>query len=245
MNDQPSILIAGAKSDIGDAVARKYASAGYQVILAGRDSTSLERVASDIRIRFDVSVEIQELDILQTSFERFIENLSAIPDVVCLCIGLLGDQEVDERDTESARLVLDTNFVGPAIFLGEVFNLFVGRGSGCIIGISSVAGDRGRKSNYIYGSSKAGLSALLSGMRSRGAAHDVHVLTVKPGYVRTKMTDKMKLPSMLTIEASDLAGLIFNGQLRKRDVIYSSRAWMIIMMIIRILPEWVFKRINF
>ena len=115
---------------------------------------------------------------------------------------------------------------------------------GTIIGISSVAGDRGRASNFVYGSAKAGFSAVLSGLRNAHAKHGLHVLTVKPGFVATKMTAGMDLPPLLTAQPRDVADAIIKAQLRGRNVIYTKSLWWLIMTIIRHIPEGIFKRLS-
>jgi short-subunit dehydrogenase len=118
------------------------------------------------------------------------------------------------------------------------------RGSGAIIGVSSVAGDRGRASNYVYGSAKAGFTAFLSGLRNRLTKKGIRVMTVKPGFVRTKMTEGMKLPNPLTATPSEVGQAVVKAWQKKRDVIYVRPVWWVIMTIIRAIPEVVFKRLN-
>ena len=135
-----------------------------------------------------------------------------------------------------------TNYEGPALLLGGFAEAFVKRNSGTIIGVSSVAGDRGRASNYIYGSAKAGFTAFLSGLRNRLARTKVHVVTVKPGFVDTRMTAGMKLPRALTAKPEEVAATIFRANQKKANVVYVRRIWLVIMSIIISLPEWIFKR---
>ena len=115
---------------------------------------------------------------------------------------------------------------------------------GFIVGVSSVAGERGRKANYIYGSSKAGFTTYLSGLRNRLYKSNINVLTVKPGYIYTKMTEKLKLPSLLTAKPDEVAKLIFSSQKKKKNVIYIKSVWRLIMLLIRIIPEWKFKKMD-
>ncbi len=115
------------------------------------------------------------------------------------------------------------NYVGPALFLGEVANRMERRGSGTIIGVSSVAGERGRATNYVYGSAKAGFTAFLSGLRSRLTKTGVHVVTVKPGFVATRMTEGMKLPPLLTAQPEEVAVAVLRSELRRSDIIYVRR----------------------
>lgn len=137
-----------------------------------------------------------------------------------------------------------TNYVGPALLMGAMAERFERRGSGVLVGISSVAGDRGRAANYIYGSAKAGFTAFLSGLRNRLAGSGVHVMTVKPGFVRTRMTDGMNLPTLLTAKPEEVAGVVVKAIRRRRDVVYVPHVWRFIMLALRAIPERYFKRMN-
>ena len=159
-------------------------------------------------------------------------------------MGLLGEQSSSSENMAIADTVMLTNYVAPALFLGEVANRMEKRGSGTIIGISSVAGDRGRGSNYTYGSAKAGFTAFLSGLRNRLAKHGVHVATVKPGFVDTRMTAGMKLPPLLTAKPEEVGRAVFAAEQKRRDSIYVRPIWQIVMLIIRLIPERIFKKLS-
>ena len=161
-----------------------------------------------------------------------------------LVAGLLGDQSQSADDDGAAHAVMDTNYVGPARVLLAAARLMRDRGSGCIVGISSVAGDRGRGSNYVYGSAKAGLTTFLSGLRNDLGRQGIHVMTVKPGFVNTAMTEHMTLPKALTAEADEVARAIVGAQRLRRDVIYVRPIWRLIMLTIRHIPEPIFKRLK-
>ena len=238
-----SVLILGGTSDIGLAIARRFAKAGHPVQLAARRPDELEAEKSDIALRYSVKVTLHRLDALLTdSLEAFVAGLPELPEVVVCTVGLLGDQNESERDVVAAVSVIRTNFEGPAIILGVIANHFERRGSGTIVGISSVAGDRGRASNYIYGSAKAGFTAFLSGLRNRLAKKGVHVVTVKPGFVATRMTAGMDLPKSLTAETEELAQAVYDATIRKKNVIYVRRIWWILMSVICAVPETIYKR---
>ena len=148
MSKNKTILIIGAKSDIAFAAAKKFASEGYNLQLASRNPPKLDRVVSDLKIRYEINVSSYELDILKyETFGKFIDSLDCKPDIALCAVGLLGNQTDDEKSISNSVLVMRTNYEGPSILLGEIANLFEKRGSGSIIGISSVAGDRGRASN--------------------------------------------------------------------------------------------------
>ena len=137
-----------------------------------------------------------------------------------------------------------SNYEGPANVMALLANRFVDRGSGTLVGISSVAGERGRATNYVYGSAKAGFTAFLSGLRNRLAKQGVHVVTVLPGFVATQMTDGMDLPAKLTAQPREVAEATARAVAQKKDIIYVRPAWWLVMMIIRNLPEKVFKRMK-
>jgi decaprenylphospho-beta-D-erythro-pentofuranosid-2-ulose 2-reductase len=240
-----TILILGANSDIARAVARAYAVKGGNLILAARQAERLGVDATDLTLRGAASVKQIEFDVLDTPQHRlFADRLGLLPDVVICAVGFLGGQKQAENDTALAATVIATNYTGPALVLGEFANRMEQRGQGLIIGISSVAGDRGRGSNYIYGSAKAGFTAFLSGLRNRLASKGVHVMTVKPGFVATRMTAGMKLPPFLTAEPEDVAKAILEAAENKANVVYSYALWRWIMLIIRHIPEGIFKKMR-
>ena len=181
------ILIIGAKSDIAKATAREYAKNGYDLYLAARDTEELTEFAQDVVTRTQKEVKLIELDILDyKSHQTFYDNLEEKPLGVISAVGYLGDQEKAQSDFDEARKIIDTNYTGVVSLFNIIANDFEQRRSGFMVGISSVAGDRGRKSNYIYGSAKAALTAYFSGLRNRLYDAQVHVLTVKPGFVAPK-----------------------------------------------------------
>ncbi|WP_439815246.1 SDR family oxidoreductase [Zavarzinia sp. CC-PAN008] len=239
----PVLLVLGGTSDIGRACAVVFAGQGWRVQLAGRDADALSREAADIATRTGMAASSHSFDVLDTDgFASFLDALPALPDAVLCAVGLLGDQALAERDPAHAAQVLRTNLEGPALILGLLAERMVARGSGTIIGLSSVAGDRGRASNAIYGAAKAGFSAFLSGLRQRCARHGVHVVTIKPGFVRTRMTAHLTLPRALTAEPAEVARAVFAATTRRRSVVYSRGIWRLVMLVIRAIPEPIFKR---
>jgi NAD(P)-dependent dehydrogenase (short-subunit alcohol dehydrogenase family) len=246
MTSSKTLLLVGGTSDIGRATALHYAQAGWRVLLAARNEEEARRNADDIAARTGVEVTTHRLDILETgNFKGFVEGLPQLPDTVVCVVGELGDQARGQSDTNHATLVVRTNFEGPALFLGLLAERFLARGSGTIVGVSSVAGDRGRGSNYLYGAAKAGFTAFLSGLRNRLAPKGLRVLTVKPGFVRTQMTAGMKLPPLLTAEADEVGRSIFTAAEKGgSDVIYVRRIWRPVMMVIGSIPERIFKKLS-
>ncbi|MDB5698774.1 MAG: short-chain dehydrogenase/reductase [Alphaproteobacteria bacterium] len=236
------VLILGARSDIGRALARAYAALGCAVILAARGDIEADR--RDLELRSGGSVRAVSFDATDGAPDAFFAALGEVPGTVVMVVGLLGDQTRSASDDPSAAAVMDSNYAGPARYLLAAARVMAGLPNACIIGISSVAGDRGRGSNFIYGSAKAGLTAFLSGLRNAHAKAGLHVLTVKPGFVATQMTAGLKLPPALTAQPDDVARAIVEAQEKRRDVIYVHGRWRLIMAIIRAIPERLFKRLS-
>jgi short-subunit dehydrogenase len=232
------VLIIGAKSDIAKATAREYAKHGYDLYLAARNVSELEEFANDIKIRFERKIKCIELDILDyISHKSFYDGLEDKPLGIISAVGYMGDFSETQK-------IIDTNYTGVVHLINIIANDFEQRKSGFIVAISSVAGDRGRKSNYIYGSAKAALTAYLSGLRNRLYDANVHVLTVKPGFVATKMTEGMDLPKKLTAKPEDVAKDIYKAQQNGTNVLYTKWIWKWIMLIIKTIPEFQFKKMN-
>ena len=240
-----NVLILGATSDMAQAMAKKYAAEGWSLTLAARNMELLEPVAGDLRVRS--SAEVQTIEFDAADFPRhksFYESLETKPDVVICVFGYMGDQLLARTDFEEVRKTIDVNYTGAVSVLNIVAEDFEKRGSGAMVGISSVAGDRGRQSNYIYGSAKAGFTAYLAGLRNRLAKTGVHVMTVKPGFCRTKMTENLELPAALTAEPEQVANAVFNGVEKKYNTVYTLWMWRWIMLIIRHIPEFLFKKMG-
>ena len=242
MKPQSPVLILGSNSDIGKALAHAYGEAGCDLILAARSPS--EEDCSDIAIRHGVTAKAVRFDVLDDAPDDFFAGLGEKPGTVILVAGLLGDQTQSQANDAAARLVLDTNYSGPARYLLSAARHMRGVDEGCIIGISSVAGERGRASNFIYGSAKAGLTAFLSGLRNEFAGKGLHVMTVKPGFVDTQMTEGMDLPAPLTAKPEQVASAVLKAHRKGRDVIYVLGRWRLIMAIIRAIPEGIFKRLS-
>lgn len=238
-------LILGARSDIGRAIARRLAQQGVFVHLAARHAERLDADVQDLAIRYGAQAAAWEFDALDFgSHEVFCQRLNPAPDLVICVFGYLGDPEAAEQDPAEAQRIVATNYTGAVSILMQAAKLLKAQGQGCIVGISSVAGDRGRGSNYLYGSAKAGFSAFLSGLRNRLFAVGVHVITVKPGFVRTAMTDGLPLPAPLTAAPEEVAEALWRALRKSRNVIYVRPVWRYIMLIIKLIPEPLFKRLS-
>jgi short-subunit dehydrogenase len=242
MKNRLPVLILGAKSDIGKAIAYHYAAKGHGIQLAARDIDDLGAVQSDIHLRHNVEVSLHEFDALRPeTHSDFLDGLPALPEIAVCAVGALGQQAKQEADLTAATLILRSNFEGPANILAAIANRLEERGHGTIVGISSVAGERGRASNYVYGSAKAGFTAFLSGLRNRLAKKGVHVVTVLPGFVATKMTEGMDLPAKLTASPQEVSLAVGRAVEKQKDVIFTRPIWRLIMTIIRNIPERIFK----
>lgn len=239
------VLILGAGSDVGVACAHHFAQYKFNLYLAGRNMENLQPLSTDIRIRYKVEVIPVLFDALDFSAHAaFVQSLQPLPDVAICVFGMLGDQKAAENDWQACKKILDTNYTGAVSVMNILAQQFEARGSGVLVGISSVAGERGRQSNYIYGSAKAGFTAYLSGLRNRLYKKGVHVMTVKPGFINTRMTEHLDLPKPLTAQPAQVARAIFNGARKKANTIYVLPVWWLIMLIIRNIPEFIFKRMK-
>jgi short-subunit dehydrogenase len=156
----------------------------------------------------------------------------------------MGKNNPQISDWADTLKILDANYIGAVSIFNILGEAMKTRGSGVMVGISSVAGERGRKSNYLYGSAKAGFSAYLSGLRNALYAHGVQVITVKPGFIYTSMTEGLSLPPMLTAKATEVADSVYGAIEKRKDIIYIKWFWKWIMWIIRNIPEKIFKKLS-
>ncbi len=238
-----TVLILGARSDMGMAIAHGFAADGCDVQLAAREVANLAPEQTDIELRHRTTVSLHEFDALATDqIAAFLDDLPRLPDIAVCVVGYMGDQAENETDLGAATQVMRSNYEGPALIMGGLAARFETRGAGVLVGVSSVAGLRGRASNYVYGSAKAGFSAFLSGLRNRLASKGVHVLTVLPGFVDTKMTEGMDLPARLLASPQEVAQAVVKATNKRRNVLYVKPIWQVVMTIIRLLPEPIFKK---
>ena len=246
-----NILILGATSAIAQATARLLAGhAGVgtaSFFLVARDPYKLDAVANDLRTRgaravHALALDLDDLDAHGDLLASAIQNLGSI-DLALLAHGVLGDQAAAEADARVAEALYRTNFLSPASLITGLANYFVGRGAGCLAVISSVAGDRGRKSNYVYGASKGALSILLEGVRNRADRAGVHVLTIKPGFVATPMTAHLPRGPLFASPRTIGQGILGAVQSRQ-DTVYLPGFWRLIMFAVRSIPSRIFKKMN-
>jgi len=238
-----TVLILGATSDIGIAIAKKFAANGYNIQLAARKPEQLDALKSDIEIRHKVNCSINAFDALQYgTHAAFFDGLK--PDVTITIFGTMYEEEDAFNDWSLAEGMINTNYTGAVSILNVAAKHYIAQQKGSIIGISSVAGDRGRASKLIYGSSKAAFTAYLGGLRNKCFKDNVHVMTVKPGFVYTRMTEGMPLPKPLTSTPDEVAAIVYNGFVKKKNTIYVKWFWRYIMLIIKNIPEFQFKKMK-
>jgi len=241
------VLVVGATSAIATETARVYAAYGARLFLTGRDADRLEGVAADLRVRGASTVETAVLDV--TDRRRGAEVMDSAWaafggfDVALLAHGVLPDQARCQASAEEALAALDVNFASTVALLTPLANRFEAARAGCIAVITSVAGDRGRQSNYLYGAAKGGLDRFLEGLRNRLFRSGVAVVTLKPGFVDTPMTAGLR-QGPLFVSARRAGRAVHRAIERRRDVAYIPWFWRPIMAMIRALPEPVFKRLR-
>lgn len=240
------VAVFGATSAMAQETVRLLAGRGAELFLVGRDPAKLESVAADARVR-GARVEVAAADLDETAghaalLDRAVAALGHL-DAVLVAHGVLADSDACERDRGAAERVLVTDLLGPVMLCEEAAARLAARGAGTLVAISSVAGDRGRQSNYVYGAAKGGLSIYLAGLRNRLFKRGVHVVTVKPGFVDSPMTAHLP-KNPLFAPPSAVAAAIVRAVERRRDVVYVPGFWRAIMWIIRHVPERIFKRLS-
>ena len=241
------VLIIGATSAIAQEVAKLYAEKGSNLFLVARDNKKLDQVAMDLKVRGAGAVDLLSQDLLDTDQHEIIikkadEALGSI-DIALIAHGTLPDQKQCENSVDQTLQELQINFLCSVSLLTLLANYFEKQEKGCLAVISSVAGDRGRQSNYIYGAAKGGLSVFLQGLRNRLSRTGVCVLTIKPGFVITPMTKDFK-KGILWAQPEQVAVNIVNAIKKRKNVVYVPWFWRWIMVSIRAIPEGVFKRMS-
>ncbi len=244
---RPVVLVLGATSAIATALARRFAGEGRDLLLAARDPVETGRLAADLGVRSGIEAQSMLLDAEDLeSHPGFVESVielcrgRPLEGVVC-CLGHMDEQAACQQDFARAHRMLVVNYVAAVSLLERLAAHLEGRGTGFLCVLSSVAGDRGRQSNYLYGSAKAGLSTYLQGLRHRLARTRVTVTTVKPGFVDTKMTFGLKGLFLVASPAS-VAAAVHRAVRAGRAEVYVPWFWKWIMTVIRWIPEFVFRR---
>jgi len=241
-----NVIIIGATSAIAQAFARLLAKENTRLMLWGRSREKLEIVAADLRARGPAVVELEAFDF--NDFPRHAEALERARakgdwDTAIICHGSLSDQQAGEKDFVAAEQEFRTNCLSALSFLTVLANYFEQRGGGNLAAISSVAGDRGRQSNYIYGAAKSAVTTFMAGLRNRLWSKGVYVLTIKPGFVDTPMTAHLA-KSRLFATPEKVAGDIFKAINNRKCVLYTPWFWRWIMLVIKLIPETIFRRLK-
>jgi len=241
------ILIIGATSAIAEATARRFAQNGDKLFLLARNQERLEGLVRDLRVRGASAVghaafDANDFDSHPQVLDRAIAALGGV-DVALIAHGTLGDQKACERDFQLAIREFNTNAISVMSLLTHLATYFERQGSGTIAVISSVAGDRGRQSNYVYGAAKGAVSIFLQGLRNRLFKKGVNVLTIKPGFVDTPMTAAFKKGPLWASPEKIADGIVRSISARKKEV-YLPGWWAAIMMVIRNIPERIFIRLS-
>ena len=240
-----TVLLLGATSDMAVAIARKMAEQGNNIQLAARNAARLVPLQSDLTLRYNITCTIHEFDATDfASHSVFFKSLSSKPDITICVFGYMNDNKIAAQDWQEAEKMITSNYTGAVSILNIVAKYYAEKNSGVIVGVSSVAGERGRQSNYIYGSAKAGFTAYLSGLRNNMHQYGVHVITVLPGFVYTKMTADLKLPPLLTATPEMVAVAVASAIKKKKNVIYVKWMWRWIMLTIKSVPEGFFKKLK-
>jgi len=242
------ILILGATSDIAQAVASELAQRGSELVLAARDDEECDRIAQDLRTRHSIKATCVHFDAMDYPshadvFDRAVEAVSGGLTGVIVCHGLLGKQQDAALDFAKAHAIIDINYTSFVSVLGIAAEYFESRKGSFICAIGSVAGDRGRQSNFIYGSTKAAVDTYLSGLRNKMHEFGVAVITIKPGFIDTKMTRDLGR-SKLVVGPEVAARDIVKAIRKCKNVVYTPFRWRIIMGIIKLIPEPIFKRMK-
>jgi|TARA_B100001971_G_scaffold190480_1_gene193238 hypothetical protein len=232
-----SILVIGGNSDIGYATAKVFAKNKYNIHLASRNMDQLNNKKKEIENLYAVECKVTQLDLLQDDqIVNFFDKNPKSPDIILIALGFMQSEE------KNFERIINSNYLSPLKFIEKsLINYLPQKQLKTIIGISSVAGDRGKKRNTIYSSSKSAFSSYLDGLRQRLYSDGVHVITVKPGWVATKMTRDMVLPKIMTTNANFVGNKIFKSYKSKKNTLYVPKFWLIIMFFYKMVPEILFK----
>ncbi len=255
-----SIVIIGGKSDIGLSIAKKFYSKDFDVILACREIDDNFEFKNKIKNLFGNNCSIIEFNILDiSSYASFLDKVflqvskfknikyledQISPDIVVNVIGKMADTNKHKNDSKLYEEAMLSNYLCPALLIESLVEKIEKTKIKCsIIGFSSVAGERGRASNYIYGSAKSGFTEYLSGMRQRLYGTNILIQTIIPGFVKTKMLKNFKTPNFLTSTPDEVGNLVYNSYISGKEITYT-KYWKLIMIIIKLIPETIFKRLK-
>ena len=245
-------LVIGATSGIGHSTAMKFAQEGYDLIVTGRNINALKEMSETFQNKYNINIKtiLFELNKSDDSIRDLFDEINFLDiSVILISIGVL---EVNNPARYDSYLkLLDVNFIGPSLIVHKIKNLVlehrekINRNISIIV-ISSVAGDKGKSSNYLYGATKSALTTYLSGIRQElyHISKHVHICTVLPGFVDTNMIKGMRLPKYLISSKENIAKSIYHAYKTKKDIIYVKSIWRLIMLVIRLIPEYIFKKLK-
>lgn len=242
-----NVLIIGASSGVGRECARVFSSEGHNLICSSRDEEELGYLVSDLKIRYGSKAYAVPVDLTETSsINNFIKEIYEIFQTLNCVIVTAATMPANEMPYYDQKALINTtmtNYVGISLVLNEISPKMVNNNSGTIICLSSVAGERGRQSNFIYSASKSALSTYLQGLRMKLYKDNIHVITVLPGYVDTLMSYG-KVKSQFAVSPRYVARRIYKLTKSNRNIVYIPSVWWLIMKIIKLIPETIFKRLK-
>lgn len=239
------MIVLGALSAVAIATARHYAADGANLMLAGRRADELALLAADLAARGAARVETTAIDLADadaaTALPALVAALGGV-DIILLAYGTLTDQSRAETDATYAATQLQTNFLSAAGWCLAAANILQAQRAGALIVLGSVAGDRGRRSNYVYGAAKAGLGTLVQGIAHRLAGSGARAVLIKPGFIDTPMTAHLPKGGPLWAKPDAIAAVIAKAAGGNRPIVYAPWFWQFILLIIRAVPAWAFHK---
>ncbi len=238
------VLILGGSSEVALALCRQMSKNNYEIVLAARNSDRLKPFQADIFLKTHQHIELIDCDIQKIKDRQQINSIAGKIDILCVFVGYLGELENPFNELEESHKIFDINFTLLTEIIAAFSITFSTRKKGMIVALSSVAGERGRASNFVYGSAKAALSVYIDGLRGYLYDKGVHVLKVIPGFMKTKMLEGKKTPQMLTATPKKSANIIYKAIEKRKNIVYIDWKWYWIMSIIKKIPESIFKKLK-
>lgn len=242
-------IIIGASVGLGAALARKLAREGYSLALLARSKDKLDTLCNEINTAGGNALayehDVSEYNKVPGLLRRIVADLGGLDLIVFVAGVNYPPGGIDKYNFENDRMMIEINLIGAMAWLTPIAEMFQSAGAGQIVGIASVAGDRGRVANPGYNTSKAGLATYLEALRNRLTRHGVNVLTVKPGFMKTEMLKAAQGPTPFAIEPEKAADYIFMAMKKRKQLIYTASIWRWIMLVIQLTPSFIFRRLSF